>query len=141
MSVFKAFQPIIFTFFSFPLHRCRRFGGDVVDNAVDMLHLADDAAGDLVQQLIGQTGPGGGHKVLRLHGTQGQRVVIGALIAHNAYAAQVRQHGKILAGGAIQARQSHFLPEDGIGIPQDGQLFLGDLADDADGGAEAPRYP
>ena len=73
MSVFKALQPLIFTFFSFPLHSGRGLGGDVVAVAVDVLHLAYDAVGHLVQQFIGQAGPCGGHEVLGLHGTQSQR--------------------------------------------------------------------
>ena len=137
MSVFKAFQPIIFTFFSFPLHSGRGLGGDVVADAVDVLHLAYDAVGHLVQQLIGQAGPCGGHEILGLHGTQGQRIVVGTLVAHDAHAAQVGQHGKELAGGAVKARQLHLLAEDGVGIPQDGQLLLGDIADHTDGQAGA----
>ena len=65
MSIFKAFQPLIFTFFSFPLHRCGGLAGDVVDNSVDALDLVDDAAADLVEQLVGDAGPVGGHEVDR----------------------------------------------------------------------------
>ena len=32
----------------FPLDGCGGFGGDIVDDPVDVLHLADDAAGNLV---------------------------------------------------------------------------------------------
>ena len=36
---------------SFKFHRRGRLGGDVVEDAVDVLDLADDAAGDLVEKL------------------------------------------------------------------------------------------
>ena len=65
---------------SLPLHGGGRLGGDVVADAIDVLDLAHDAAGDLIQQLVGQAGPCGGHEVLRLHRPQGQRVVVGALL-------------------------------------------------------------
>ena len=98
-----------------------------------MLYLAHDAAADLIQQLIGQAGPRSGHEVLRLHRPQGQRIVVGALVTHDTHAADAGQHGKVLTGGTVQSRQSHLLPEDGIGIPQDLQFLIGDLTDDTDG--------
>ena len=42
MSVFKALQPLMFTFFSFPLNGCGGFGGDIVDDAVNMGDLIDE---------------------------------------------------------------------------------------------------
>ena len=36
---------------SFKFHRRGRLGRDVVEDAVDVLDLADDAAGDLVEKL------------------------------------------------------------------------------------------
>ena len=37
----------------FPLHGGGGLGGDVVADAVDVLDLTHDAAGDLIQQLVG----------------------------------------------------------------------------------------
>ena len=96
MSVFKAFQPIIFTFFSFPLHRCGGLAGDVVDNSVDALDLVDDAAADLVEQLVGDAGPVGGHEVLGRHSAQRKHAVVAAAIAHDADGARVGQDGEVL---------------------------------------------
>src|SRR5512132_3517555 len=42
---------------SFPLDRARRLGGDVEDDAVDALHLVDDAAGDPAEEIVGEPGP------------------------------------------------------------------------------------
>ena len=54
MSVFKAFQPIIFTFFLFPLYRCGGLGGHIVEHTVDTGDLIYDAHGDAVKHVIGQ---------------------------------------------------------------------------------------
>ena len=133
MSVFKAFQPIIFTFFSFPLDGCGGFGGDIVDNAVDMGHLIDNADGDPVQHLIGDTGPVGGHEVRGGDAAEGQRIVIRPAIALNAHGAHIGQHREILVHGALQMGLGNLVPENKVRKAQCIQLFLGDLADDADG--------
>ena len=83
----------------FPLYGGGGLGGDVVADAVDMLDLAHDAAGDLIQQLVGQAGPCSGHEVLRLHRPQCQRVVVGALVAHDAHTAQIGEYGEELGPG------------------------------------------
>ena len=57
-------------------HRRGRLGGDVVEDAVDVLDLADDAAGDLVEKLPVDARPGGRHEVLRLDGAQRDGIVI-----------------------------------------------------------------
>ena len=48
---------------SFPLNGCRRFAGNVVYNSVNMPNLIHNAHGNLVQNLVGDTGPIGGHKI------------------------------------------------------------------------------
>ena len=93
---------------SFPLHGGGRLGGDVVADAIDVLDLAHDAAGDLIQQLIGQAGPRGGHEVLRLHSPQGQRVVVGAFVAHDTHTAQIGEHGEELAVW-VRSRPASFI--------------------------------
>ena len=69
-SVFKGLRALISTFCLFPLHRCGGLAGDVVDNSVDALDLVDDAAADLVEQLVGDAGPVSGHEVLGRHSAQ-----------------------------------------------------------------------
>ena len=48
-----------------PLDRCGRFGGDVVDYAVDPAHLIDDLVRDVGQELVRQVHPVGRHAVGR----------------------------------------------------------------------------
>ena len=80
----------------FPLHRCGGLAGDVVDNSVDALDLVDDAAADLVEQLVGDAGPVGGHEVLGRHSAQRKHAVVAAAIAHDADGARVGQDGEVL---------------------------------------------
>ena len=53
----------MFTFFSFPLNRRWGFTGDIVDDAVNMGDLIDDAGGGAVEDVVGDTSPIGGHEV------------------------------------------------------------------------------
>ena len=56
MSVFKAFQPIIFTFFSFPLDGASGLRRQVPEDAVDAGHLVRDAVDDVLHHLEAQLG-------------------------------------------------------------------------------------
>ena len=85
----------------------------------------------------GQQGNFRGHKVGRGHSAQGNGVIIGALITHNTNAAHVGQRGKILAGALSGGQLIHFLAPDCISILYNGNLFLGNIADNADGKAGA----
>ena len=122
---------------SLQLHRGGGLGGDVVEDAVDALDLVHDAAGDGVEQLPRQTRKVGRHEVLRLHRAQRDGVIVGALVAHDADRAQVRERGEILVDAALKARLGDLLAEDGVRLADDVQLLLGDVADDADGKARA----
>ena len=55
--------PITNRVFLFPLDCCRRFGGDVVDNAVDAANFVDDLIGGLGKEFVGEMHPVGGHAV------------------------------------------------------------------------------
>ena len=137
MSVFKALQPLMFTFFSFPLHRCGGLAGDVVDNSVDALDLVDDAAADLVEQLVGDAGPVGGHEVLGRHSAQRKHAVVAAAIAHDADGARVGQDGEVLVHLLVFAGLFQLLAVDRVGKAQRVGLLLGDLAHDANGKTRA----
>ena len=92
---------IINDFKSFKLNRCWGFGGVVEHDAVDVLDLVDDAVGGGGDGLGGQDGDLGRHKVGGGHGAQGDGVVIGALVTHNADTAHVGQRGKGLGRWAM----------------------------------------
>src|SRR5207249_2456719 len=81
---------------SLPLDCSRRLAGDVKTNAVDAFDLVDNAIGDLLQQVVRQFDPISGHAVLRFDGPNGDRVFIGAHIAHNADAAHGQEDGEAL---------------------------------------------
>ena len=72
---------------SFPLYCGGWFGGDVVADAVDTLHLVDDIGGDLRHEIVWQMGPVGCHGVSRCHGAEGYRMLVCALVAHDTHAA------------------------------------------------------
>ena len=121
----------------FPLHRCGGFAGDVVDHSVDALDLVDDAAADLVEQLVGDAGPVGGHEVLGRHSAQRKHAVVAAAIAHDADGARVGQDGEVLVHLLVFAGLFQLLAVDRVGKAQRVGLFLRDLAHDADGKARA----
>ena len=52
-----------------PLYGCRRFGRDVIDNAVDPLDLVYDAVADLGQEIIWEMEPVCCHGIGGNHGT------------------------------------------------------------------------
>ena len=70
----------------FPLNRRRRFGGDVVDDAVDAADFVDDAVRHARQHVVWYARPIGGHRVDRVDASDGARVFVGALVAHDAHA-------------------------------------------------------
>ena len=70
---------------SLPLYSCWWLGGDVVTDAVDALDLTDDAVGDIGEEVVGQVCPVGCHGVGGGDGAQGYGILVGALIAHDAY--------------------------------------------------------
>ena len=121
----------------FKLHRCGGLAGDVVDNSVDALDLVDDAAADLVEQLVGDAGPVGGHEVLGRHSAQRKHAVVAAAIAHDANGARVGQDGEVLVHLLVFAGLFQLLAVDRVGKAQRVGLFLRDLAHDTDGKARA----
>mgnify|MGYP006883042045 CR=1 FL=1 len=133
MSVFKAFQPIIFTFFSFPLDGCGGFTGDIVDDAVDAAHFVDDADRHAVEDVIGDSRPVGGHEVGRCDAAQRQRVIVRPSVAHDADGAHGGEDREILVHLAVEAGFGHLVAEDEVRLAQRVEFFLCNVADDADG--------
>ena len=101
-----------------PLDRRGRFASDIVHDAVDAADFVDDAGGGPVEDVVGDAGPIGRHKIGRRDAAQGQGVVIRAAVTHDANGAHTRQNGKILVDRIGQAGVGDFLPEDEIGVPQ-----------------------
>src|SRR5665647_786920 len=80
------------TSFSLPLYRAGRLGADVVDDAVDTLDLVDDAARDLLEDLVGKPHPVGRHAVGACDGPHGDYVLVGPPVAHDANRLDGKQH-------------------------------------------------
>ena len=58
--------------------------------------LVDDAAGDSLEDFVGERGPVGGHAIFRVHRANGGGVGVGALVAHDADAHDGEQDGEAL---------------------------------------------
>ena len=134
-SVYAPLRALISTFCLFPLHRGGGFGGNVIADTVNALDLVDNAHRHPVQHIIGNAGPVSGHEVVGGHGPEGQSVVIGAAVAHDAHRAGVGQDGKVLVDTVVQTGPGDLIPEDKVGLTEGVGLLLGDVADDADGQA------
>ena len=121
------------TIILFPFNRCGWFTGNIVDDAVDVVYFVYDAARDFIEDVVRNAGPISRHEVGRRDTAQGQGVVIGSEVAHDADGAVVGEDGKVLIDVALHAGIGDFFAEDGIGIAEDVQFFFGDFTHDADG--------
>src|SRR5688572_16835783 len=117
---------------SFPLDGGRGLAGDVEDDAVDAPHLVDDAARHPREQVVGQARPVRGHAVRRLHGPDGHRVLVGAVVAHYPHRAHGQEHRERLPERPVQAGRLDLLDEDVVGLAQHLQAVAAD-------GAQAPH--
>ena len=79
----------------------------------------------------------GGHAVGRGDGAQRADIVVGARVAHHADGAHRQQHGEGLPDRVVEPGLPDLVEIDGVGLAQDGELLLGDLAGNADGKAGA----
>ena len=86
------------------LNGCRRLTGAIIEHAVHMLDLIDDAAGDSAQNIPRHIIALCSHEVGGGHSTQGHSVIIGALVAHDAHTVHVGQGCIVLADLLIQTR-------------------------------------
>ena len=131
-SIFDGFKKQEGKFSLLELDRGRRLTGAVVEHAVDVLDLIDDAAGDSTQHVPGHIVALGGHEVSGGDSAQGHGVVVGALVAHDADAVHIGQSRIILADLLIEAGLGDLLTPDGVGVLHDRDLLGGHFADDAD---------
>ena len=90
--------------------------------------LVDDPVGDALQQVIGQPGPVGGHRVVGGDGAEHDRVGVGALIALHADRADDRQYAERLPELALETCGANLLLQDRVRLPHDFEALPGDLA-------------
>ncbi len=70
-------------------------------------------------------------------GAQGQHVIVGAAVAHDADGAHGQQHGKGLPDGVVEAGLADLVEVDGVGLAKNVELLARDLAGNADAEAGA----
>src|SRR3712207_725379 len=119
----------------FPLYGRRRFGGDVVANAVHTLHLINNVIAYLGHEVIRQMSPVGRHGVLTRHRAQCHGVLISTLVAHNSHATDGRkEHGAGLPHVVVKTCPVghgvvvHVFYVNIIGFLQYAHLLTGDVA-------------
>src|SRR6516225_3695889 len=123
---------------SLPFNGRGRLRADVVHDAVDAPNLVDDARRDALEQIVRQTRPVGGHPVLAFDRANRRRVLIGALIAHDADALHRQQHGETLPQFRVPACPLDFLGNHRVGAPEQRQSLRRYLAENSNGEA-GPR--
>ncbi len=116
---------------SLPLDRRGRLAADVIGHAGDATDLVDDAVRNLLQQLVRQVGPAGGHEVDGLDGAKGDDPLVTAAVADHADRFHRQEDGKGLAGLVVPVGVVQFLDEDGVGFAQDVGVLLLHFAEDA----------
>lgn len=114
---------------SLPLDGCRGLGRYVVDDAVDVLDLVYDTRRNFNQHVVRNIRPVGCHTVHAGDGTQSDRVVVGAFVAHYAHGTHAGKHGEVLPDFAVETGFGDFLAEDPVGVLQNAYFGARDVAD------------
>src|SRR5215207_8923397 len=117
---------------SFPLYGAGRLAGNVQRHAVDAGHLVDDAVADLLQQVVGESGPVCGHRVVGGDGPNHNRVGVGPRVAHDADGVDRRQYGEALPQLAVEACVSYLILQHGVGLAKDLEPLRRDVPYDPD---------
>src|SRR4051812_16887722 len=116
---------------SLPFDGARRLRRDVEHHTVHVAQLVDHAGGDLLEEVVRQTRPVRGHRVVGGDRADHDDVAVRAPVALYAYRTQVaRQHAERLPELAVQAGVADLLLQDRVGIAQQLQALPGDLAAD-----------
>ena len=84
------------------------------------------------QHIIGDARPVRSHEVIGCDRADRDEVIVGSVVAHDADRADVRQHRKELLQILFRAALADLIAEYRVCLLQNADLFLGDLADDAD---------
>ncbi|MEY5025724.1 MAG: hypothetical protein RLZZ244_1252 [Verrucomicrobiota bacterium] len=119
----------------FPLDGGGRLGGDVVYDPVYAFDLVDDARGDLGEKVVGHPDPVGGHAVLTFDDAEGDGVLVGTFIPHDADGTDGEEDGEALPDLVVPVAGFHLGHDNGVGFAQDAEALCGDVPEDADGEA------
>src|SRR5947209_17034430 len=107
----------------FPLDRAGRLARDVEHDPPDGADLIDHPGGDLLQQVVGQPRPVGGHRIVARHGPDHDHVAVGARVALDSDRADIGEHAERLPELAVEPGAPDLVLEDGVGLAQDLQPF------------------
>src|SRR5215203_5561520 len=117
---------------SFPLYSTGRLAGNVQRHTVDAGHLVDDAVADLLQQVVGESGPVCGHRVVGGDSPDDDGVRISSGIAHDADGVDRRQYGEALPQLAVEPCVSYLVLQHGVSFAKDLQPLCRDVPYDPD---------
>ena len=141
---FRHFSPLL------KLYRPRWLAGQIIEYSIDPLHLVDDPAHHLLQNLKWDLRRLSGHEIDRVHGTQCHGIIVGTLIAHNAHRAHVCECSEILVRHPCRCfavlllvlfrSLVHFLAVNRIGILNDLDFLAGYLADDTNAKSRTRKW-
>src|SRR5882724_2735772 len=116
----------------FPLDGGGRLRRDVEHDPIDALHLVDDPVADRAQELIRQSRPVRGHRVLAHDGAQRDDVRVGPEVAHDTDGPDGQEDREGLPHRPLEAGGAHFFLHDGVGLAQQVEPFRRHLAEHAD---------
>lgn len=80
----------------FPLNRCRRFTGELVDDAADTRYFGGDSVGDMAEERPREFNGAGDHEVIGFDGAKRNGVVVGPGAVFDANGGEPGHYGKIL---------------------------------------------
>ena len=120
-----------------PLYCRAGLGGEVEEDAVDVLYLACDALGDVLQQLEGYVLHRSGHGVLGVDSADDDGVSEGALAVLDAYRLEVRHGGEVLPNLALETVLRELLAQDSVALADGFEPVAGDRAQAANAQAGA----
>src|SRR5258708_4999111 len=116
-----------------PLDSAGRLRSNIVNNAVDPVHLVHDAAGNLLQDFVRQRRPVGRHAVFRVNGADRAGIRVGSLIAHDADRHHGQQDGERLPDLRVETRSPDFVDHDVIGFLENRDSRRSDLTQNSNG--------
>src|SRR6202040_3384029 len=122
-----------------PLDGARWLRANVVNHAGHTTNFIDDACRNALQDLSGQANPVGSHGIVGFDDADGDGEAVGAVVAHNANAANREQDGKGLPNFTVEAGATYLFDNDGVGLLQSVEVFSGDLPKKPDGEAWAGK--
>ena len=118
---------------SFPLDGSRGLGRDIVDDPVHAVDLVDDAVGNAREERVGEADPVGGHPVAAFDRPDGDGVLVGAFVAHDADGTDGEEDGEGLPDLVVEVGLLHLIDDNAVRAAEDGEFAGRDFAEAADG--------